>query len=43
MELKKRAVRHQTSEWIRVTLRVDPKNKEYLKGLSDDIGISQNL
>ena len=43
MELKKRAVRHQTSEWIRVTLRVDPENKKYLKGLSDDIGISQNL
>ena len=27
MDLKQRAVRHQTSEWIRITLRVDPKNK----------------
>jgi hypothetical protein len=43
MELKKRAVRHQTSQWIRVTLRVDPENKKYLAGLADDIGISQNL
>ena len=43
MELKKRAVRHQTSEWIRVTLRVDPENKKYLAELADDIGISQNL
>ena len=27
---RKRAVRHQTSEWTRVTLRVDPINKSYL-------------
>jgi len=43
MDLKQRAVRHQTSEWIRITLRVDPKNKNYLKSLCDDLGISQNL
>ncbi len=43
MDLKKRAVRHQTSQWIRITLRVDPKNKNYLKTLCDELGISQNL
>ena len=43
MDSKKRAVRHQHSEWIRITLRVDPKNKNYLKTLCDDLGISQNL
>ena len=40
---RKRAVRHQTSEWTRVTLRVDPINKSYLGSLCDDLGISQNL
>ena len=43
MDLKQRAVRHQTTEGIRITLRVDPKNKNYLKSLCDDLGISQNL
>ena len=43
MNKKKRAVRHQTSEWTRITLRVDPNNKEFLNTLCDDLGISQNL
>ena len=43
MEAKKRAVRHQTSEWIRITLRVNPKNKEYINSLCGELKISQNL
>ena len=43
MDKKKRAVRHKTSEWIRITLRVDPDNKNYIEDLCDNLGISQNL
>ena len=41
MDKKKRAVRHKTSEWIRITLRVDPDNKNYIEDLCDNLGISQ--
>ena len=42
-ETKKRAVRHKTPEWNRITLRVDAKNKEYLESICKKLNISQNL
>ena len=39
----KRAVRHKTSEWSRITLRVDINNKEYLDSTCKNLKISQNL
>ena len=42
-EVKKRAVRHQTSEWTRITLRVDKNNKSYLDSICKELSISQNL
>ena len=39
----KRAVRHKTPEWNRITLRVDVKNKEYLDNTCKSLNISQNL
>ena len=43
METKKRAVRHKTPEWNRITLRVDTENKNYLNGICHNLNISQNL
>jgi|TARA_Y100000310_G_C20661304_1_gene804963 uncharacterized protein YjdB len=42
-ETKKRAVRHQTPEWNRITLRVDTSNKDYLEVICKKLNISQNL
>ena len=42
-EIKKRAVRHQTPEWNRITLRVDTSNKDYLDSICKKLNISQNL
>ena len=42
-EIKKRAVRHQTPEWNRITLRVDTDNKDYLDIICKKLNISQNL
>ena len=42
-ETKKRAVRHKTPEWNRITLRVDTENKNYLNGICHNLNISQNL
>ena len=42
-EIKKRAVRHQTPEWNRITLRVDTSNKDYLEVICKKLNISQNL
>ena len=42
-ETKKRAVRHQTPEWNRITLRVDTNNKDYLEIICKKLNISQNL
>ena len=42
-EVKKRAVRHQTNEWNRITLRVDSRNKNYLDSICKNLHISQNL
>ena len=42
-EIKKRAVRHQTPEWNRITLRVDTDNKDYLEVICKELNISQNL
>ena len=41
--MKQRAVRNQTNEWNRITLRVDTRNKEYLDSICKDLHISQNL
>ena len=41
--IKKRAVRHNTSEWNRITLRVNTENKDYLDSISHSLNISQNL
>ena len=43
METKKRAVRHKTPEWNRITLRVDTDNKNYLNSICQNLNISQNL
>ena len=40
---KKRAVRHQATGWTRITLRLNPENKNFLDSLGDNLGISQNL
>ena len=42
-EIKKRAVRHQTPEWNRITLRVNTENKDYLNSICQSLNISQNL
>ena len=42
-ETKKRAVRHKTPEWNRITLRVDTENKNYLNCICRNLNISQNL
>ena len=42
-ETKKRAVRHKTPEWNRITLRVDSENKSYLNNICQNLNISQNL
>ena len=42
-ETKKRAVRHKTPEWNRITLRVDTENKNYLNSICKNLNISQNL
>ena len=41
--IKKRAVRHKTPEWNRITLRVDTDNKKYLNDICKNLNISQNL
>ena len=43
LETKKRAVRHKTPEWNRITLRVDTDNKTYLSNICKNLNISQNL
>jgi len=42
-KIKKRAVRHKTPEWNRITLRVDSENKNYLNNICQNLNISQNL
>ena len=41
--IKKRAVRHNTPEWNRITLRVNNENKNYLNSVCQSLNISQNL
>ena len=41
--IKKRAVRHNTPEWNRITLRVNTENKDYLNSICQSLNISQNL
>ena len=41
--VKKRAVRHKTPEWNRITLRVNTENKDYLNSICQSLNISQNL
>jgi transcription initiation factor TFIIIB Brf1 subunit/transcription initiation factor TFIIB len=41
--IKKRAVRHKTPEWNRITLRVNTENKDYLNSICHSLNISQNL
>ena len=38
---KKRAVRHKTPEWNRITLRVNTENKDYLNSICQSLNISQ--